>query len=200
MSAICMLRESSSSTPMKFCCGTAAWRTSTGRNRQTSSSADQRGAQRRQHDAVAVAQAARRALVADGGHRHRGGAGQHRQPDAGGGGETQFALVEDDPAHAEEELGQPVEHGSNHTSRLGSPVVRAARRPDSRILVRFDAPRRRAAFARAETSRDEPRGGRQTGEQGEARVARSTKRRAQRRRLSSAAAHGLFFPGRFRRP
>ena len=34
-SAICMLRESSSSTPRKFCCGTAARTTSSGRNMQT---------------------------------------------------------------------------------------------------------------------------------------------------------------------
>ena len=33
-SAICMLRESSTSTPRKFCCGTAALTTSTGRKRQ----------------------------------------------------------------------------------------------------------------------------------------------------------------------
>ena len=38
-SAICMLRESSSSTPTKFCCATAALTTSTGRNRQTATSA-----------------------------------------------------------------------------------------------------------------------------------------------------------------
>ncbi len=38
-SAICMLRESSISTPRKFCCDTAARTTSTGRNRQKSISA-----------------------------------------------------------------------------------------------------------------------------------------------------------------
>ena len=36
VSAICMLRESSTSTPRKFCCDTAARTTRTGRNRQNS--------------------------------------------------------------------------------------------------------------------------------------------------------------------
>ena len=55
-SAICMLRESSRSTATKFCCGTAALTTSTGRNRQNTTHADQRDTQTGEHDAVARAQ------------------------------------------------------------------------------------------------------------------------------------------------
>ena len=48
-----MLRESSISTPRKFCCGTAALRISVGRNRQKSSTRERGEAQADEHHAIA---------------------------------------------------------------------------------------------------------------------------------------------------
>ena len=79
--------------------------------------ADQRRAQGGEHDAVAGGQPPRRPLIGDGRHGHRAQAGQHGEPRARRRGEAQLALVEDDPAHAEEELGQPVEHGPHRAAR-----------------------------------------------------------------------------------
>ncbi len=51
-SAICMLRESSTSTPRKFCCGTAAFTTRTGRNRQKRTRSESREPNAGEDDAV----------------------------------------------------------------------------------------------------------------------------------------------------
>ena len=107
---------------------------------------DQRGAQRRQHDAVAGASggAARAGSRRQPPPPRRAPASTASQTPVGGG-EAQLALVEDDPAHAEEELGQPVEHGLNRTSLAlaASPVVGDAMPvDDSRIAGWFDAARR----------------------------------------------------------
>ena len=48
-----MLRESSTSTPRKFCCGTAALRTSVGRTRQNSSTASAASRKPMRIDAIA---------------------------------------------------------------------------------------------------------------------------------------------------
>ena len=86
--------------------------------------ADQRGAQGREDHAVAPGQPARRPLIGDRGHGDGAEPRQGREPCAGRGGEAQFPLVEDDPANAEEELGQPVEHSTNRQGSPAQPSVR----------------------------------------------------------------------------
>ena len=58
LSATCMLRESSSRMPTKFCCGTATLSSSIGRSSANSATSKQRDADGEQHDAIAAAERA----------------------------------------------------------------------------------------------------------------------------------------------
>ena len=105
-----MLRESSSSTPTKFCCGTAALTTSTGRNRQTATSAS--SATRRPASTTRSRDLTRVAAGPIGrDRRDRGRAGQ-QQRDVGAAPrrEPKLTLREDDRPILEEQLEEAVEH------------------------------------------------------------------------------------------
>ena len=105
-----MLRESSSSTPRTFWCGTAARSTSVGRNRHSSSSAEDRGAQGGEDDAVAPAHPSRRGAIEQRGDGEGGEREDRAEQRAGRRREAQFSLVEDDPSNTEQEPGKGVEH------------------------------------------------------------------------------------------
>ena len=113
-SAICMLRESSISTPTKFCCDTAARTTRTGRNRQKRTRR-QRGDPQRGEDEPVPHGGAAAACAAVGEHRRRDGQ-QHegrRHVRTGRRHQTEIALLEDDRPITEEQLEERLEHVSD---------------------------------------------------------------------------------------
>ena len=109
-SAIDMLRESSTSTPRKFCCGTAALRISAGRNRQksrTASAASRRPTSTtRSRSALGRRHAAIGEQREHGERRRRRDRQQHRARQAPG----EIALLEDERRILEQEAKELVHH------------------------------------------------------------------------------------------
>ena len=66
-----MLRESSTSTPRKFCCGTAAFRISVGRKQTDEEDRERAEAQADEHDAIAQTIRGREAAIGDERDRRR---------------------------------------------------------------------------------------------------------------------------------
>ena len=105
-----MLRESSTSTPRKFCWGTAAFTTSTGRNRQKRTRSERREPDAGEHGAVTrVALASRPAIGQD---RERDGGDDNGGGDvrAGRGDQAELALLKDDRPVIEQQPKDRIEH------------------------------------------------------------------------------------------
>src|SRR3954468_19022823 len=91
-SAIDMLRESSTSTPRKFCCGTAALRISAGRKRQNSSTAraaSRRPRSKRRREGGGEPRGEEKDAIARGSGRRHAAIGEERQHGERGGGGDQ---------------------------------------------------------------------------------------------------------------
>ena len=112
VSAMVMLRESSTRTATKFCCGTDAFRMSVGRNRQIDQQGEHADPQADQHDPVAKRLLAAGVLI-----------GQQRAPaatpaatrmasrDRAGNTPRQVALLKDEQRILEQEAKNGFEHG-----------------------------------------------------------------------------------------
>ena len=109
-SAICMLRESSTSTPRKFCWGTAALTTSTGRKRQKRTTSSVASRMRHQDRAMPRVALAAGAAIRPDRQRDRDdddGGGNVR---AGRGHEAELALLKDDRPVIEQQPKETIEH------------------------------------------------------------------------------------------